>query len=285
MLTPTRTRVAMVCLLTAAAFAVTGFGQRALAQSPSTPISVTPGGRGDLVNVVVTSPGGNGSGGASSDRVVSVGVDPCTVDLSSAGCSVSNAWAACRAARPQLWTQVGCPVTPSAAAPTPGQLALQAYGLLRLPSPTGDRSPDQNVRWRGYAFSYVNLWTWFWTSPATYRPVSKTVTARGVSATVTAGPTALVFDPGDGGSPVSCAGPGRPWREPDGAGPPATGCGYQYRHVTGAGPITATVSIYWRVTWVGNNGESGALPVLVTQRSAQLNVLQVQVVNTAEARA
>jgi hypothetical protein len=55
--------------------------------------------------------------------------------------------------------------------------------------------------------------------------------------------------------------------------------------VTGAGPVTATVSIYWRVTWVGNNSESGALPVLVTQRSAQLNVLQVQVVNTAEARA
>jgi hypothetical protein len=114
--------------------------------------------------------------------------------------------------------------------------------------------------------------------------VSKTVTARGVSATVTAGPTALVFDPGDGGAPVSCTGPGRPWREPDGASPPSTGCGYQYRHVTPAGPVTATVSIYWQVTWRGNNGESGTLPVLVTQRSAQLNVLQVQVVNTAEAR-
>jgi hypothetical protein len=43
--------------------------------------------------------------------------------------------------------------------------------------------------------------------------------------------------------------------------------------------VTATVSISWRVTWVGNNGESGALPVLVTQRSAQLNVLQIQTVN------
>ena len=277
-----------LALVVAATAAVTmGVPGTALADSvPPPPIQVNPGaGSNDgLVGVIVTAPGRDGSSGASSGRVVSVGVDPCAVDLSSAACSISNAWAACRSASPALWGQIGCPVAPTAAAPTPGQLALQAYGLLRLPSPTGDRSPDQDLRWRGLPFSYVNLWTWFWTSPGTYRPVSKTVTARGVSATVTAGPTALVFDPGDGGSPVSCAGPGRPWREADGAGPPATGCGYQYRHVTGAGPVTATVSIYWRVTWVGNNGESGALPTLVTQRSAQLNVLQIQTVNGAEAR-
>jgi hypothetical protein len=54
--------------------------------------------------------------------------------------------------------------------------------------------------------------------------------------------------------------------------------------VTPAGPVTARVSIYWQVTWTGNDGESGTLPVLVTQRSAQLHVLQVQVVNVAEAR-
>jgi hypothetical protein len=35
---------------------------------------------------------------------------------------------------------------------------------------------------------------------------------------------------------------------------------------------------------VGSNGESGVLPLLVTQRPDQLNVLQVQVVNGAEAR-
>jgi hypothetical protein len=178
---------------------------------------------------------------------------------------------------------LGC--GPTAGVPvTAAQLALRAYGLLRLPSPTGDRSPDQDLRWRGLPFSYVNLWTWFWTSPETYRPVSRTVRAGAVSATATAVPVELVFDPGDGNAPVACAGPGRPWREADGAGPPPTGCGYQYRHVTSDGPVTATVSIYWRVAWVGNNGQSGALPVLVTQRSAQLNVLQVQVVNGAEVR-
>jgi hypothetical protein len=54
--------------------------------------------------------------------------------------------------------------------------------------------------------------------------------------------------------------------------------------VTAARAVIASVSIRWRVSWLGNNGESGTLPVLVTQRSTPLNVLQVQVVNAGEAR-
>jgi hypothetical protein len=110
------------------------------------------------------------------------------------------------------------------------------------------------------------------------------VRAGALSATVTASPTALVFDPGDGNASVACAGPGRPWLESDEAAAPPTGCGYRYGQVTSAGPVTATVSIHWQVTWAGSNGESGTLPVLVTERPAELNVLQVQVVNAAAAR-
>jgi hypothetical protein len=133
--------------------------------------------------------------------------------------------------------------------------------------------------WEGFAFTYVNLWTWFWTDPDTYTTKIQTVTAGGISATVTAVPTGLTFDPGNGDDPVSCDGPGRPWEESDANTEPDTGCGYRYLHVTPDGPITATASIEWAVTWTGNNGQTGALPPLITEVSQQLNVLQIQTVN------
>ena len=108
---------------------------------------------------------------------------------------------------------------------------------------------------------------------------ARTVELRGVSATVTATPTALVFDPGDGSAPVTCDGPGRPWTEADGSDPPsAGGCGYMYRAVTPNGPLTATTSIQWSVAWTSNVGAGGTFPVLTTQSSSSFLVEQIQVV-------
>jgi hypothetical protein len=265
-------------LLTAMAtlLAVTGGAPGAFAEPPP-PITVAPRGHGDSVNIIVRDVGRSGSPGSETRRILARlrAIDSTAIH--------SNAL-------PQLscmgGAMPGCAATTAAPGPSPtaAQLAQQAFGLLRLPSPTGDRSPDEGLRWRGEPFTYVNLWTWFWTSPESYQQVSKSVTAGAVSATVTAVPTELVFDPGDNHAPVSCLGPGRAWRESDGAGEPSTGCGYQYRHVTAASAVIASVSIRWRVSWVGNNGESGTLPMLVTQRSTPLKVLQVQVVNAGEAR-
>jgi hypothetical protein len=170
-------------------------------------------------------------------------------------------------------------MTIQAAAPTAGQLAVTAYGLLPLPSPAVRRSPSEALRYQGLPYTYVNLWTWFWTDPQTFRSLSKTVTAGTLTATVTARPTSLVFDPGDGNPAVTCDGPGRAWQPSDGNGPPVSGCAYRYVQVSSEGPVTASVSILWQVTWVANNGMSGALPVLMTQASDRLNVIQTQVVN------
>lgn len=186
----------------------------------------------------------------------------------------------------------GCPVAPAPAGgtpaapvlPTPGQLAQQAYGELRLPSPTINRSPTErssDPQFGGQPYTWVQLWTWFWTSPDTWRKLSKTVSAGPVSATVTANPNMLMFDPGNGGSAVSCAGPGRPWTEADGNDAPSGGgCGYRYMRVTeGSTPLTSTVTIQWSVSWVGNDGESGTLPVLRTDATSQFIVEQIQTVN------
>ena len=109
--------------------------------------------------------------------------------------------------------------------------------------------------------------------------MSATASAAGMSATVTARPVALVFDPGDGSSPVSCPGPGRVWTAADGNGPPTGGaCAYRYARVTPE-PITSTQSIVWQITWVGTGNSGGQIPSLSTSTSGQLRVLQVQVVN------
>jgi len=173
---------------------------------------------------------------------------------------------------------IGC-ASVGVGGPTPAQLAIVAYGRLPLATPAVRRSPSEALRYQGLSYSYVNLWTWYWTEPGTFRTVSQTVTAGGVSATVTARPVELRFDPGDGNPAVTCSGPGRAWQEDDGNSAPDSGCGYRYPHVSSSGPITATVSTVWKVTWVGNNGTSGSLPLLMTQASGRLNVIQTQTVN------
>jgi hypothetical protein len=164
--------------------------------------------------------------------------------------------------------------------PDPAVLAEQAYGELTLPAPVAKRSPDEgnsDPQYGGLPYTWINLWTWTWQDD--WQPRARTVELRGVSATVTATPTALVFDPGDGAAPVSCDGPGRPWTEADGSDPPSQGgCGYMYRAVTPDGPLTATTSIQWSVAWTSNVGAGGAFPVLTTQSSSSFLVQQIQVV-------
>lgn len=164
--------------------------------------------------------------------------------------------------------------------PSPRTLAIRAEKTLRLPQPSGDRSPSQDQRFHGHPFSYVNLWTWFWTDRASWRTRSATARAGGVSATVTVTPESLSFEPGDGSPATVCAGPGRAWTSADGNGQPtAGGCGYRYRSATSQ-PLTSTQSIRWAVTWRASDGESGTLPDLTTSRTGQLMVLQVESVVT-----
>ena len=161
----------------------------------------------------------------------------------------------------------------------PAVLAQQALGMIRFPHPSGDRSPRQMLLYQGYPFTYVNLYTFFWTSGASWRTLSATASAGGVSATVTATPVELVFDPGNGGTAVSCDGPGRPWTSADRNGAPTgDACAYRYMTVT-TSPITSTQTIVWKITWTGAGGTAGQIPSLSTSTSGRLQVLQIQVVN------
>jgi hypothetical protein len=174
--------------------------------------------------------------------------------------------------------QIGCP-----AIVTPATLAEQAFNSIVFPHPSGHRSPAEGQDYNGYPFTYVGLWTYYWTDPATWKPLTATASAAGLTATVTAVPVSLSFDPGDGSEGQSCAGPGRPWVESDGNSAPSEGaCGYQYSQVTGPGydhPITSTQTIVWKITWTGTGNTGGEIPGLSTSTSGQLNVLQIKTVN------
>ncbi len=192
----------------------------------------------------------------------------------------------CNGAQQYLFVPNPAPGDPAAAAPPPppppdpAVLAQQAYGELTVPNPVAKRSPPENnsdPQYGGQSYTWINLWTWTWQED--WQPRARTVELRGVSATVTATPTELVFDPGDGADPVTCEGPGRPWTEADGSDPPtAGGCGYMYRAVTPNGPLTATTSIQWSVAWTSNVGAGGAFPMLTTQSASSFLVEQIQVV-------
>ena len=174
-----------------------------------------------------------------------------------------------------VWLAAAPPGLP----PSPEELAREALATLHLPAPVMRRSPTEANSDNGTPYTWVNLWTWFWTSPATWDALHAGVARGGVWAQVTVTPTVLTIDPGDGAATVSCAGPGRPWRESDGnAAPSAGGCGYRYAHVA-ATPLTATMTIQWSVTWTGSGGAAGTLPVMRTQAQASFMVEQIQVVN------
>ena len=264
----------------------------AVAAPTPPPIIVTPGGAGGTVGIEVRSPGAPGGtrpgAGSAADPEIPL-VDPCSTNPTGSACAASDHALYCWAWG-TTFTEAGLPATgigpllqgvgcaPTMPVITPAMLAQRAYRLLRLPKPTIERSPDANNRDAGRPYTWVNLWTWFWTAPQTFTVQSKTVSAGAISATATARPVALVFDPGTGAASVNCPGPGRPWREADGdSAPSAGGCGFVYRHVSNG--VSATVAIQWTVTWTGSNGTSGQLPPLVTSATSTFAVQQVQVVN------
>jgi hypothetical protein len=224
-------------------------------------------------------------------------LDPrCDVYRLSNLCTAVNGAGLSAAQYAQYQKSMGCPAQtgqgPAAGAgprppalPSPAVLARRAYRQLNLPRPVMHRSPDENnsdPQFGGQSYTWVNLSTYFWTSPNTWSVRTRTATAGPVSATVTARPTELLIDPGNGAGAVTCGGPGVPWTKADAhSQPPADACAYMYQRVTqGSAPLTATMTIRWRVSWAGTGGAAGTLPVMQTQVASNYLVEQIQTVNT-----
>ncbi len=162
---------------------------------------------------------------------------------------------------------------------TPGELAVRALASLHAPRPSTGRYPA-GVLADGRPYTVVHAWTWFWTDPASFRPLTARAAEGGVWAQVTVTPAALTFTPGDGSAAVSCPGPGVAWLQGDGvwAASPA-GCNFAYRHSSIHVPgqqVTAVYGIDWQVSWTGSGGATGTLPGFTTSAASTFAVAEVE---------
>jgi hypothetical protein len=155
---------------------------------------------------------------------------------------------------------------------TPQQLMIRAYGELRVPSLSPATAPPPGHD------GLVGLPEWFWVPAAGWYPRTVTVSVGPVWAKVTATPISLNFEPGTGMSPVTCQGPGTAYDPSRPAVSQHTSCSYTYVQPSAGLPgnvYQASVSITWRVDWVGSGGAGGVLapalsvPVALTIPVAQ----------------
>ncbi|WP_243408105.1 hypothetical protein [Frankia canadensis] len=148
----------------------------------------------------------------------------------------------------------------------------------RLPAPRGRFSPDLTVG----AVARLPLW---FAVPGQWSTVSVSAQVPGASVTVTATPTVLRFDPGDGSPSVSCAGPGPVFVPgmPEPSRPPA--CSYTYRSASTVAPDgqawPATLAVDWTVTWAASNGDHGDLAGLTTKTQVPVVVREIEAVERA----
>jgi hypothetical protein len=163
--------------------------------------------------------------------------------------------------------------------PAGGVLAAQraaqiAVAQLRVPDPVVRTSPPET------SALLVGLATWLWIH--NWEPQSASATLAGLTATVTATPTAVRFDTGDGAT-VACRDGGVPYdpsRPPDAQ---SSGCTHVYTRRSTiddpAGTYTLTATVTYDVTWYATNGQTGRLDPLTRTASIPVKVVESQPVS------
>jgi len=152
--------------------------------------------------------------------------------------------------------------------PSPAVLAAQAINRLPIRGPDIGIAPDE----AGSGLVGLPVWMWTAVTPQTWGPATATASVPGLSVTATAKATMIVWSMGDGQS-VTCANPGTPYQVRFGNTASPT-CGYRY--TVPGDRYTITASTTWQVTWAGG-GASGELTV-TRQSSATIRIDELQVV-------
>ncbi|MEV4199340.1 hypothetical protein [Micromonospora globbae] len=160
--------------------------------------------------------------------------------------------------------------------PTPGELAQQALAKIHLLGAQIGVAPRPN----GSGAVGLPVWLWTAVTPGTWGPLSASASGGGITVTIEAKASRIVWDMGDGHR-VSCANPGTPYEARYGfASSPTCGYVYPWPSVTDANPqgrYTVTATTYWTVTWSGG-GQSGVLtPTSQSQTSVRIGEIPVVV--------
>lgn len=166
------------------------------------------------------------------------------------------------------------PVPGGGPAVDPTVLRDEAIDRLKLPQPTVAMNPPGE--------QVVHIESWLWIDDAIWTTHSRSVSAGGVTTTVTATPRRVIWDMGNGDS-VNCDGPGTPYDPSRPAEEQTTDCAYTYRHSSAGQPgdayeVTATVE--WQVSWtVTGAAGGGALPAMFTSAPTAVRVAEMQALN------
>jgi hypothetical protein len=100
------------------------------------------------------------------------------------------------------------------------------------------------------------------------------------SATVSARPVSVTFDPGDGGTPVACPDGGTAYYP--GVPDAMSSCVYRYLRSSATAPgqmFTVTATVTWTASWQGSDGTGGGLPQETVTGSVPVPVDELQAVN------
>jgi hypothetical protein len=160
------------------------------------------------------------------------------------------------------------------AGPTPAELAQQALAKIHLLGARIGIAP------RPGGSGAVGLPVWLWTAvtPGTWGPLSASASGGGITVTVTAKASRIVWRMGDGGQ-VVCANPGTAYQARHGMASSPT-CGYTYSTPSSTtahphGRYTITATTYWTVNWSGG-GQTGVLnPTSQSQTNVEIGEIQV----------
>jgi len=144
-------------------------------------------------------------------------------------------------------------------------IAHQARASLSLDDPAISMSPNTDTP----VLVHVPVWTWI--DPDHWQEQSATASVPGGSVTVTATPTSVTWQMGDGMA-VDCDGAGTPYdsamHAPEESSPD---CGHTYS-TTGTVDVRAQIS--WETEWTSSGGEGGSLPSLMTETSTSVRMIE-----------
>ncbi len=148
------------------------------------------------------------------------------------------------------------------------EAALLARELLPLPDPDIATSPPADQP------QLVGVATWF-AIATTWQTYTATATLAGTSATVTATPTSVRWDPGDGTAPITCTTAGATF---DPAHPDTTtDCAHTYQRHTPAGTTLAlTATITYTIAWTATDGTADTLDPLTRTTTIPLTIGDAQ---------
>jgi hypothetical protein len=176
--------------------------------------------------------------------------------------------------RPGVYLHIWCgpdyvdfqffPEAPGVPQVDPRQLAETV--TIRPPAPDVRTSPGPEQH-------LVGVEAWFWVD--TWEDASGTATAGLVSVTVTAEPTSLVVDPGDGSGTFTCTGRPPAYDPSLPSSAQSSDCTHTY---TSSGTFTATVTMVYGVGYTANIGPGGTLPGIDTETDVDLAVREAQAV-------